>query len=157
MQKEKKIVDNHRKSENLVIIFLAFAYLILSGITNIFLIISAIPYIIIGLYIVCLIFLTGLKLLKIESVSKSKIYIYMLSMLILDLSFNFLFHYTFFELFSNNIFIFHIVDFITYSIFTVIFLKYYFLFSIRKTLQLFLYLTILSFILIILTNKLLFF
>ena len=156
MQKEKRIVDNHRKSENLVIIFLAFAYLILSGITNIFLIISAIPYIIIGLYIVCLIFLTGLKLLKIESVSKSKIYIYMLSMLILDLSFNFLFHYTFFELFSNNIFIFHIVDFITYSIFTVIFLKYYFMFSIRKTLQLFLYLTILSFILITLINELLF-
>ena len=156
MQKEKKIVDNHRKSENLVIIFLAFAYLILSGITNIFLIISAIPYIIIGLYIVCLIFLTGLKLLKIESVSKSKIYIYMLSMLILDLSFNFLFHYTFLKLFSSNIFIFHIVDFITYSIFTVIFLKYYFLFSIRKTLQLFLYLTILSFILITLINELLF-
>ena len=156
MQKEKRIVDNHRKSENLVIIFLAFAYLILSGITNIFLIISAIPYIIIGLYIVCLIFLTGLKLLKIESVSKSKIYIYMLSMLILDLSFNFLFHYTFLKLFSSNIFIFHIVDFITYSIFTVIFLKYYFLFSIRKTLQLFLYLTILSFILITLINELLF-
>ena len=155
MQK-KGIKYNLKKSENSVIIFLIFVYLILSKGADIPLIIISIPFIIIGLYLSYLIFLTGLKLLKIESISKNKIYIYVLSMLILYSIFNSL-YFTFFEMSPNFIFIFRILNFTTNFIFTVIFFKYYFLLSIRQTLQLFLYLTILSFILITLINKLLFF
>ena len=151
---KKETKSNKRKLENLVIIFLVVIYLILSEGVNIFSIIFNIPFIIIGFCLFYFIFLIGLKLFKIENVSKNKIYIYIFSILILDLASSSLF--TFFELFQNNIFVFHTFNFITYSIFTVIFFKYYFLFSVRKTLQLFLYLTILSFILITLINKLFF-
>ncbi len=151
---KKETKSNKRKLENLVIIFLVVIYLILSEGVNIFSIIFNIPFIIIGFCLFYFIFLIGLKLFKIENVSKNKIYIYIFSILILDLASSSLF--AFFELFRNNIFVFHTFNFITYSIFTVIFFKYYFLFSVRKTLQLFLYLTILSFILITLINKLFF-
>ncbi len=157
MEKGTVIAKNHRKLENLVIIFLIIVYLILSEGADIPLIIISVLFIIIGLYLsYSIFFLTGLKLLKIESVSKNKIYIYMLSMLILYSVFNSL-YFTFFEISPNIIFIFRILNFATNFIFTVIFFKYYFLLSTKQTLQLFLYLAILSFILITLINKLLFF
>ena len=155
MQGEKGVINNHIKSEHSVIIFLIATYIILSEGLDFISIIFKSPFLIIGFYILFLIILLGLKLFKIKDVSKNKIAIYIFSGLVLDSIFSF--SPSFFKLFLNNVFIFYTVNFITQSIFTIIFFRYYFLLSIKQTLQLFLYLTILSFILIILINKLLLF
>lgn len=141
-------MSGSKKLENLVIIILMFIYLF-SKETDIASIIIGIPFVIVGLYLSCLLFLLFIKLLKIKSVSKSKIYIYLLSVLILN--------YFFMSIYFINVEIvsysyFYIYSFMLNIIYAILFFKYYFLFSIKQSLQLILYLTLFNFILSYLIN-----
>jgi len=151
MQGKRGVINNYIKSEYSVIIFLIATYMILSEGLDFISIITKSPFLIIGFYILFLIILLGLRLFKIKNVSKNKIAIYIFSILVLNSIFSF--SPFFFRLFLNNVFIFYTVNFITQSIFTIIFFRYYFLLSIKQALQLFLYLSVLSFVIITLMNK----
>lgn len=153
MEEEKNISS---KIEERIIVILIVVYLVLSEGLNFGSIIIKIPFLIVGFYLSYFIFLFGLKLFKIKHVPKNKIYIYILSILILDLVFNFI-SPAFLKLFPADIFIFNILNFVTYSFFTIMFFRYYLLFSTKQVLRLLFYFIILSFILITLINKILFF
>jgi len=83
MEKEEEIVNNHRKSEDLIIVFLIVFYIILSEGINVYSIILSVPFLAIGFCIFYFVVLFGLKIFKIRDVSGNKIMIYILSISVL--------------------------------------------------------------------------
>jgi len=152
---ENKIYISSKFEEKIIIMLIVICLILSEGLDFISIITKS-PFFIVGFYLSYFVFLFGLKLLKIKHVPKNKIYIYIFSIFILDLVFGYI-SPVFFKLFPNNIFMFNVVNFITYSFFTIMFFRYYLLFSVKQSLKLLLYFIILSFVLVTLINKLLFF
>ena len=129
-------INNHRKSENLVIIFLIVIYIILFKGLNVRSVILDIPFIAIAFFFFYFIILFGLKIFKIKKISGNKITIYILSVPIVSKLALGLINSIVVGVLLNNI-----ISYTIYCFFTFLFFRYYLLLSIKQVLQLFLYLT----------------